>query len=284
MAEYLHTLTFADGSSEDAFLCYLEDQSTLDVAFVDRDYSEVSAVMGDKEKTKVISADGHEYRNYTGIRNVMINNQYQDALVGDGYHVLVTFTMYFIPEYEADKAAMEAEIAELKSQAEDVKASVAEIQDEVFYMIDWDSASVDECRQQKKYDVSKVCEGSVDDGIAFDAGYGKEYFTYDILDQINYMNLDKMIRDNGLSEIPFHSSSRGGVTQAYRIYSAEKFQELYAKQEQNKISLITKCNAIYRWLDTVEDKDEMAKISFVSELPEEYKAEWEDTVAKSQKG
>lgn len=162
----------------------------------------------------------------------------------------------------------------------DLDGRISDLEDEVFTTIDVDSMSLEEYKEYKKMLISIACNEQIENGVDVETAEGiKEHFTYYSEDQINFIDMNNMV-EAGFDILPYHSNHKddSAITSPCKMYSATVIRTIYMNQLMNKFILTTKCNHLYQWIDGLDNKSAIEKISWDSELIEPYKSQYETIV------
>ena len=189
----------------------------------------------------------------------------------DGYTTNVSMSkdsfLYFGEEIE--RIILVFKRTDYVTQFNNIKTELSLIQEQLNPTVDIDAMSIEEYRIYKKTEIGEQCRSEIYKGIDFELDGELQHFTYNIEDQMNFA-IGKQNCDDGFLTIPYHNSANNNVTQCYKFYEASVFKDIYMKQFLNKIEKTTRCNAIFMWIDSLSDKEQIKEITFSSEIPEEF--------------
>lgn len=159
---------------------------------------------------------------------------------------------------------------------DDIKDQVKEIRETLKIDIDTNSMDVD---QYKKYIISQMsdaCSAAIENGAEVETSKGKIQFSYSLTDQSNLKTLVMSAASNNL-DCPYYSSD----SHCY-ILTSEDIIAIWIACESNILAQRAYYNALLEYVKTLSTKDEIAKVTYGVELPEEYKNKMEESAACGQ--
>lgn len=159
---------------------------------------------------------------------------------------------------------------------DDIKDQVKEIRETLKIDIDTNSMDVD---QYKKYIISQMsdaCSAAIENGAEVETSKGKFQFSYSLTDQSNLKTLVMSAASNNL-DCPYYSSD----SHCY-ILTSEDIIAIWIACESNILAQRAYYNALLEYVKTLSTKDEIAKVTYGMELPEEYKNKMEESAACGQ--
>lgn len=159
---------------------------------------------------------------------------------------------------------------------DDIKDQVKEIRETLKIDIDTNSMDVD---QYKKYIISQMsdaCSAAIENGAEVETSKGKIQFSYSLTDQSNLKTLVMSAASNNL-DCPYYSSD----SHCY-ILTSEDIIAIWIACESNILAQRAYYNALLEYVKTLSTKDEIAKVTYGMELPEEYKNKMEESAACGQ--
>lgn len=159
---------------------------------------------------------------------------------------------------------------------DDIKDQVKEIRETLKIDIDTNSMDVD---QYKKYIISQMsdaCSAAIENGAEVETSKGKIQFSYSLTDQSNLKTLVMSAAGSDL-DCPYYSSD----SHCY-ILTSEDIIAIWIACESNILAQRAYYNALFEYVKTLSTKDEIAKVTYGMELPEEYKNKMEESAACGQ--
>lgn len=159
---------------------------------------------------------------------------------------------------------------------DDIKDQVKEIRETLKIDIDTNSMDVD---QYKKYIISQMsdaCSAAIENGAEVETSKGKIQFSYSLTDQSNLKTLVMSAAGNNL-DCPYYSSD----SHCY-ILTSEDIIAIWIACESNILAQRAYYNALLEYIKTLSTKDDIAKVTYGMDLPEEYKTKMEESTACGQ--
>lgn len=159
---------------------------------------------------------------------------------------------------------------------DDIKDQVKEIRETLKIDIDTNSMDVD---QYKKYIISQMsdaCSAAIENGAEVETSKGKIQFSYSLTDQSNLKTLVMSAASNNL-DCPYYSSD----SHCY-ILTSEDIIAIWIACESNILAQRAYYNALLEYIKTLSTKDDIAKVTYGMDLPEEYKTKMEESAACGQ--
>lgn len=131
-------------------------------------------------------------------------------------------------------------------------------------------------RNAKIAEISAACNAVIVAGFDLELSEGTAHFNLDIEDQNNIANLFRVVELGG-TEFPYQAD--GGVC---RIYSASEIAQIYIAAQTLITTQTTYHNALKAYVQSLEDADSIAAVSYGMNLPETYAEEMSHKLAVAQ--
>lgn len=128
--------------------------------------------------------------------------------------------------------------------------------------------TLDEMKQQKINEVSAACKETIYSGVDVELPTGStEHFSLKEEDQINLFGKQAQITA-GVRQLEYHQDGH-----PCRYYTVEEMTAIIAAAMQFVSYHTTYCNSLYTWINSVEDKEDLQKITYGASIPIEYQSE-----------
>ena len=135
---------------------------------------------------------------------------------------------------------------------------------------------VDEYRQYMISEMSNACSAAIEKGAEVKTSKGKIQFSYSLTDQSNLKTLVMSAAGSDLN-CPYYSAD----SHCY-ILTSEDIIAIWIACESNILVQRAYYNALLEYIKSLSDKNEIAKITYGMELPEQYKTKMEESAACGQ--
>lgn len=136
-----------------------------------------------------------------------------------------------------------------------------------------EESATDMVREAKIKEISEACNAVIVAGIDLEMKEGNVHFNLSIEDQSNIANLFRVVELGG-TEFPYQAD--GGVC---RIYTAQEIAQIYIAAQTLITTQTTYHNTLKAYVQTMGDVEEVAKVTYGMELPEEYAKEMKEKLA-----
>lgn len=128
--------------------------------------------------------------------------------------------------------------------------------------------TLDELKQEKINEVSSVCKETIYSGVDVELPTGStEHFSLKEEDQINLFGKQAQITA-GITQLEYHQDGH-----PCRYYTVEEMTAIITAAMQFVSYHTTYCNSLYTWINSVEDKEDLQKITYGASIPIEYQSE-----------
>lgn len=157
-----------------------------------------------------------------------------------------------------------------KMQVRLTKASIVEqvnrLDSQVNKVYDIDAMTTEEYRDYLLKQIGSQCRSQIHDGLYIEISTGVKKFTYNEEDQQNILTaFSLLVLAQDAEYIPYHSSHEGCY-----LMKASDMVTIFATLQLNLTYLTTRGNAFNMWIASVNNKEDLMKITWESELPQEY--------------
>ena len=159
---------------------------------------------------------------------------------------------------------------------DDIKDQVKEIRETLKIDVDTTAMSIDDYRNYIITQISDACSATIQKGAEVETSKGKIQFSYSLTDQSNLKTLVMSAAGSNLN-CPYYSSD----SHCY-ILTSEDIIAIWIACESNILTQRAYYNALLEYVKTLSTKDEIAKVTYGMELPEEYKTKMEESAACGQ--
>lgn len=172
------------------------------------------------------------------------------------------------PSYEADEIYFKvtASVVAMEEIQNDVSFWYLMLK-EVNEGINADALQVESVRQSKRQELSKACEAVIYAGVDVKLSTGTEHFSLTEKDQINLFGKQAQLA-TGAQKLEYHNDG-----EPCKYYSAADMQLLLASAMSYVSFHTTYCNSLFQWLSHLDKGSEILRISYGSEIPEEFQTE-----------
>lgn len=128
--------------------------------------------------------------------------------------------------------------------------------------------TLEEIRETKKAEISYICEQIICAGVDVTLSDGTiEHYRLTKYDQLNLLR-KQMELLSGKENIEYHADGR-----FFRCYSPADMQTIIHTTSQHISYHTTYCNALNMWIEKCQIVDEISKIYYGIDIPEEYRNE-----------
>ncbi len=125
-----------------------------------------------------------------------------------------------------------------------------------------------ELQAAKKQEISQACEQAIYSGVSVTLADGSsEHFALTEHDQLNLFGKQVQLAD-GSAQLEYHSDG-----QPCRYYSAADMRNIVERAMWHVSYHTTYCNALNMWVAGVESVDELQRIFYGADVPEQYQSE-----------
>lgn len=128
--------------------------------------------------------------------------------------------------------------------------------------------TLEELKEQKINEVNNICKETIYAGIDVELPTGEtKHFSLKEEDQINLFGKKDQINE-GITQLEYHADG-----EPCRYYTAEEMTAIITAAMQYKSYHTTYCNSLHTWIKEVENKEDLAQITYGATIPEEYQSE-----------
>lgn len=127
--------------------------------------------------------------------------------------------------------------------------------------------TLEEVREEKRREISAVCEQMIYSGITVETGEGFEHFSLTEKDQINLFGKQAQLAA-GAERLEYHQDGH-----PCRYYSAEEMHAIVTTAMEHVSYHTTYCNSLNMWIAGTETVEEVQGIFYGADVPEEYQSE-----------
>ena len=213
---------------------------------------------------------------FKDIENIEIYNN--DELVAE-FNLYDTYSEIFYIENEfiVDEQTY-VNCLKVRLKKSDLVTQVQRLDKQINPVIDTDSMGVDEYRDYILKQVADKCQEDIYAGEIILLNDGTSaLFTFNQEDQINLKTLyDLMYANPSIEYLPYHSSGN-----PCKLYTRKDIQTIYTTLILKLTTKTTYCNAINMYAKSLTTKDEICKIVYGMELPEEYALEMNEILTQT---
>lgn len=147
--------------------------------------------------------------------------------------------------------------------------------DDVVEIVGEDNAT-EVIRSAKIAEISAACNAVIVAGFDLELSEDTAHFNLDIEDQNNIANLFRVVELGG-TEFPYQAD--GGIC---RIYSAVEIAQIYIAAQTLITTQTTYHNTLKAYVQSLEETDSIAAVTYGMELPETYAEEMNHKLAVAQ--
>lgn len=129
----------------------------------------------------------------------------------------------------------------------------------------WNKVDLPTLAEKKINEVNEACDNTIYSGIDVVLSDGSQHFSLTLKDQTD---IDSMFNSVtlGATEYPYHSDGN-----QCKILSANDIILLYAASKAHVTYHTTYCNELHTWINRETDSEELSKIYYGIDLPEDLK-------------
>ena len=156
---------------------------------------------------------------------------------------------------------------------------VEELDKVVNKVIDIDSMTAEEYKKYLTDEFGARGQQEIFDGVDVELTDGTvARFTYNFEDQLNLLSAlyTVMLVQDLTTLIPYHSHH-----EPCRLYPAADIVKIYMGLQANSIQKQTRVNMLNNWIRSLNDKQEMLKIKYDSELPQSYQEQYQNIITSA---
>ena len=159
---------------------------------------------------------------------------------------------------------------------DDIKDQVKEIRETLKIDIDTTTMDVNDYREYIISQMSNACSNAIEKGAEVETSKGKIQFSYSLTDQSNLKTLVMSAAGSNL-DCPYYSSD----SHCY-ILTSEDIIAIWIACESNILTQRAYYNTLLEYIKTLSTKDDLAKVIYGMDLPDEYKVKMEESAACGQ--
>lgn len=226
-------------------------QEDLVIQIRNADYLEMLALFKDVNNTKAIKAfedDGLKHSHYFGFTTI---KRIQDT--DDIVTIVLTQALQ-----------LDAHLNHFKENISEIEGSIDTLNSQINPVFDWETATLEECREYKRAEIAKICTHAIYEGFDAVTSKGNQHFGLTLEDQANINGLVPQI-STGASSVLYHADG-----ELCRTFTVEEFISVMTAATFHKTYNTTLCNHINKWIDSCEIKEDISKITFdFSDMPVE---------------
>ena len=131
-----------------------------------------------------------------------------------------------------------------------------------------EEATIDFIRTSKLAEMNSTCNKTITKGFDIALSDGNSYhFSLTTQDQLNLITLASMV-EGGETQIPYHADG-----EPCKFYSVEDINAIITKATKFKTYHISYFNSLKIYINSMETKEEIAAVTYGTEIPEEYQSE-----------
>lgn len=128
--------------------------------------------------------------------------------------------------------------------------------------------TLEELKGIKMSEVDTVCKQTIYEGVDVALPTGQtEHFSLKEEDQINLFGKQAQITA-GVTQLEYHQDGH-----PCRYYTVDEMTAIITAAMQFVSYHTTYCNSLYTWINSVEDKEDLQKITYGASIPIEYQSE-----------
>ena len=230
----------------DCYIVILTDDA-FDVIL---DYGDVTKVVNDLSKIETISLYDDDilsnmitdYTDYSSISLIKryfcdIENVWHDA-------IRVNFK----------KVTLEEKVAAINNKIDELSGTVDE-----------SAMNIEEYKLYKKSQIGDICRATIYNGVDVETSYGKQHFSYTDDDQRNIKVLFDAV-DLTKIDAPYHADG-----ELCSVYTCDDIIKIYTELQTHLLKHTTYCNALNSLIYSQSNKQNISKITYGQDLPENLK-------------
>lgn len=127
--------------------------------------------------------------------------------------------------------------------------------------------TVEFVRSSKLTEMSRACNQIIEAGFDLELSGESHHFSLTTQDQLNLISLQGMLGQGAL-QVPYHADG-----ETCRFYSAEEMDAIISAATGFKIYHTTYYNALKNYINSLDNIQDIAAITYGVELPEEYQSD-----------
>lgn len=131
------------------------------------------------------------------------------------------------------------------------------------------SKSLETLKQEKIEEFSKICGERIVAGVDVQTTQGVEHFSLTLEDQANI----KQTYEDCWEKLPYHADGKD-----CRPFTYDELAAVMNAGKTHIFILQTKLNKLRKWIRRCETEDELSKITFDSDLPEDLALEMQELI------
>mgnify|MGYP004582407041 CR=1 FL=1 len=257
---------------------------------VDGSYMEFCIVGDDIASIKESFSKVHELTAYNEDGTInYISNQYNKMT---DVRIFFEYMELKLAEIEDESILTESDKATLKENPnaerwfggihvkivayDNIKDQVKEIRETLKIDVDTSIMSAEEYKNYVISQMSDACSVAIQKGAEVETSKGKIQFSYSLTDQSNLKTLVMSAAGSNLA-CPYYSSD----SHCY-ILTSEDIIAIWIACESNILVQRAYYNALLEYIKTLLTKEDLAKVTYGMELPDEYKTKMEESAACGQ--
>ena len=212
------------------------------------------------------------------VREIFKNFQqidiYQDEILIASYTQFNDIkSIEFLPNLFDNERNGFFDVLRISLNTKNLAEKVEELDKKINKIVDIDSMSAEECKEyltklyseRGQLQIFHGCDVLLSDGTV-------ESFTYNFEDQLNlHSALYTVLLVQDLTTlIPYHSHLH-----TCKMYTAADIVKIYMTLQSNSILIQTRVNMLNNWIRSLNNKEDILNVSYLSELPKEYQDQYD---------
>jgi hypothetical protein len=189
--------------------------------------------------------------------------------------LIATYSMYdsysditYLGQRFVEGESIFTDAMKITLQKTNIAEQVEKLDKQINPVVDVEAMSLEEYRAYLLKQISEECQKEIYKGDVIEISTGSYLFSYTAEDQMNLANAVSLImQSQDITELPYHADSY-----PCSMFSTLDILTIYMKLQMRLTSLTTKCNYMNMWIKSIQSKDELMKITYESELPEDYQS------------
>lgn len=172
----------------------------------------------------------------------------------------VTFIEVEKVEYDAFRAAIATNVEIAAIEEEEEPEEIPTPVDPILLN------SIEYIREAKIKEMSLACRRVIESGFDIELRESTHHFSLDTQDQLNLISLGGMAQTE--EWIPYHADGEVCI-----YYSAAEINQIVAAATAHKVYHTTYYNALKTYINALSTIEEIAAVTYGTDIPEEYKSE-----------
>lgn len=214
-----------------------------------------------QSKHRILLACEEDEAEYIQIEDILYHSDWMNPVNTDKYeYEIIDLVSIEEDEYNTLCKAIET--------GDEITIDVEPEQEEISVPDSANDVTVEFLKSTKISEMSNICNKTITSGIDIVLSDGTtHHFSLTTQDQLNLITLSALA-ESGETTIPYHADD-----ELCKFYSVEDIKTIISKATTFKTYHVSYFNALKKYIESLEEMDTIATITYGIEIPEDYQSE-----------